>query len=359
MPWHSLSLCHQQWLKQKCRNSHAAADTAEEATTDAWCSGHSMTYEVIFVPWVFWLRLRVQEYWLKLMIFVFLPVISSLQTFCVYLRFWFLIIQVFHLLKPEQGSNFIRNSEVISFQCRGTSQWSNILPSVTLPSWLSPRCRCGHFLDVAKALRCFPYSQMLVGAGMGKYRGNLQSISWFCCYNSDFQPLKLVLKMPLLVLKMPWPTTAMTPDWGSLVSCLAFYVQSWGLLSLLVSSIKTSVFLSVWVGQQWEGSLSHEGVTVNKGDFMGTVLRGVDHWLPVHPSAWDDCSGSRTFCEMQIIELYEFICLAELQNLGKYFCFEWIWNKEAKNKEKKKVEAFNFKISKSLYSLEFSHDFST
>lgn len=171
---------------------------------------------------------------------------------------------------------------------------------------------------------------------MGKYRGNLQSISWFCCYNSDFQPLKLVLKMPLLVLKMPWPTIAMTPEWGSLVSWLALHLQSWGLLSLLVSSIKTSVFPSVWVGQQWEGSLSHEGVTVNKEDFTGTVLRGVDHWLPVHPSAWDDCSGSKTFCEMQIIELYEFICLAELQNLGKYFCFEWIWKKAPKIKQKKK-----------------------
>lgn len=33
--------------------------------------------------------------------FVFLPVISSAQNFCAYVKFWFLIIQVFYLLKSE------------------------------------------------------------------------------------------------------------------------------------------------------------------------------------------------------------------------------------------------------------------
>lgn len=64
------------------------------------CSEHCMTDEVTLVPWVIWPRIRVGGM-ARVGAFVYLIVISSLLTFCVYLKCefwttWFLVTWVFH-----------------------------------------------------------------------------------------------------------------------------------------------------------------------------------------------------------------------------------------------------------------------
>lgn len=127
---------------------------------------------------------------------MFLPVISSLQTFCVYLKSWFLIFffffQLSYLLKSEPG--FLRNSEVtasheeaLPSEAISSQGWQSHTGCVTTPwLWAFPPC-CQSLVVLS-----------MLTDGSRETTGNLQSSSWHCQQISHLEPPKL--QWPLLVL---------------------------------------------------------------------------------------------------------------------------------------------------------------